>query len=153
MDKKSETAGQHKKRVLPWIIRGSVAIAAVVTLAYVLTTPATPAEAAEQYIEDHYDAVAEAVTHTAFPDNPLQAEILAEVAESIAEQVIPYSCRVTASTGTNVDTRCNLSFALNQPVEVRIEAPFRVRPEHHQPRRLREARSQWFRSRSPSSAR
>ena len=101
-------------------------MAVIVALAYVLTTPPTPAEAAEQYIEDHYDAVAEAVTHTAFPDNPLKAEILAEVAESIAEQVIPYSCQEAGKSGSAVDTRCNLSFALNEPIELRMEAPFRV---------------------------
>ena len=49
-----------------------------------------------------------------------------EVAESIAEQVIPYNCQATAGTGTAVDARCNLSFSLNHPLELRIEAPFRV---------------------------
>ena len=121
-----EPKGQTKKRAMTLIIGGFAAIAAVVALAYVLTTPPTPAEAAEQYIEDHYDAVAEAVVHTAFPDNPLKAEIIAEVAESIAEQVIPYSCQATTDTGTTVDARCNLSFSLSQPLELRIDAPFLV---------------------------
>ena len=125
-NKEPETAGQPKKRVLTWIIGGCAVMAAVVGLIYVMTTPPTPAEAAEQYIEDHYDAVAEAVTHAAFPDSPLKAEIIAEVAESIAEQVIPYSCRQTASTNATVDTRCNLSFSLNRPLELRVDAPFQV---------------------------
>ena len=64
--------------------------------------------------------------HTAFPDNPLKAEIIAEVAESIAEQVIPYSCQATSGTGTAVDARCNLSFSLDRPLELRIDAPFRI---------------------------
>ena len=122
----TEPKGQTKKRAMTLIIGGFAAIAAVVALAYVLTTPPTPAEAAEQYIEDHYDAVAEAVVHTAFPDNPLKAEIIAEVAESIAEQVIPYTCQATTDTGTTVDARCNLSFSLSRPLELRIDAPFRV---------------------------
>ncbi len=123
---KPQPQGQTKKRVLTQIIGGCTAVAAIIALAYVLTTPPTPAEAAEQYIEDHYDAVAEAVLHTAFPDNPLKAEIIAEVAESIAEQVIPYNCYATSDQGATVDARCNLSFSLNQPLELRIDAPFRV---------------------------
>ena len=125
-NKEPETAGQPKKRVLTWIIGGCAVMAAVVGLIYVMTTPPTPAEAAEQYIEDHYDAVAEAVTHSAFPDNPLKAEIIAEIAESIAEQVIPYSCQATSDTGTAVEARCNLSFSLDRPLELRVEAPFQV---------------------------
>ena len=121
-----EPRGQTRKRILTWIIGGCAAVAAVVALAYVLTTPPTPAEAAEQYIEDHYDAVAESVTHTAFPDSPLKAEIIAEVAESIAEQVIPYSCQETGNTASAVDARCNLSFSLDRPLELKIEAPFWV---------------------------
>ena len=125
-NQKPESGRQTKKRVLTWVVGSCAAIAAAMALAYVLTTPPTPAEAAEQYIEDHYDAVAEAVVHTAFPDNPLKAEIIAEVAESIAEQVIPYSCQATSSTGTAVDARCNLSFSLDRPLELRIDAPFRI---------------------------
>ncbi len=115
-----------KRGMLAWIIGGCVGIAAVVALVYVLTTPPTPAEAAEQHIEDHYDAVAEAVVHTAFPDSPFKAKIIAEVAESIAEQVVPYNCRETVSAGVTVDTRCNLSFSMDRPMELRIDAPLRV---------------------------
>ena len=123
---KPEPKGQNKKRVLKWVA-GSCAVALVIVgLLYTLSAPPTPAEAAEQYIEDHYDAVAEAVMHAVFSDNPLKAEILAEVAESIAEQVIPYSCQTTIDTGTSADARCNLSLSLNQPLELRIDAPFRV---------------------------
>ena len=122
----TRTNNSTKKRTLTWVIGGCAAVAAVVAMVYVLTTPPTPAEAAEQYIEDHYDAVAEAVTHAAFPDSPLKAEIIAEVAESIAEQVVPYSCEKIAIRRANVDTRCNLSFSLDRPLELRVEAPFRV---------------------------
>ena len=122
----TETKKSTKKRTLAWIAGVCAGIVAIVALVYVVTTPPTPAQAAEQYIENHYDAVAEAVVHTAFPDNPLQAEIIAEVAESIAEQVIPYSCQPTIDTGTAVDARCNLSFSLNQPLDLKIEAPFGV---------------------------
>ena len=125
-NQKCESRGQTKRRVLTWVVWGCTVVATVVVLAFVLTIPPTPAEAAEQYIEDHYDAVAEAVVHAAFPENPLKAEIIAEVAESIAEQVIPYNCPVTSDTGIIVDARCNLSFSLNQPLEIQIDAPFRV---------------------------
>ena len=78
--RKPESRGQTEKRVLTWVVGGCFVVAAVLALSFVLTAPPTPAEAAEQYIEDHYDAVAEAVVHSAFPDNPLRAEIIAEVA-------------------------------------------------------------------------
>ena len=123
---KSESRGKTKKYLLGWVAGGCAVVVAVVGLAFVLTTPLAPAEVAEQYIEDHYDAVAEAVMHAAFPENPLKAEIIAEVAESVAEQVIPYNCQVTSETGTIVDARCNLSLSLSEPLEIRIDAPFRV---------------------------
>ena len=125
-NEKPQPQRQTKKLVLTQIIGACAAIAAIFTLAYMLTAPPTPAEAAEQYLEDHYDTVAEAVLHTAFPDNPLKAEFIAEVAESIAEQVIPYNCHLTSNREATVDARCNLSFTLNQPLELQIHAPFRV---------------------------
>ena len=124
-NRKSESGGQTKKRVLAWVVGGCTVVAAVVGLAFILTTPRTPAEVAEQYIEDHYDAVAETVVHAAFLENPLKVEIIAGIA-SVAKQVIPYSCQVISETGTIVDARCNLSFSFNQPLEIRIDAPFRV---------------------------
>ena len=126
VSRKPESRGQTKKHVLTWVVGGCFVVAAVVALAFVLTAPPTPAEVAEQYIEYYYDAVAESVVHAAFPDNPLKAEIIAEVAESVAEQVIPYNCQAISDTGTTVDARCNLSFSLNQPLEIQIDAPFRV---------------------------
>ena len=117
---------QSRKRILTWVVGACAAVAVAVVLFYVLTTPPTPAGAAEQYIADHYDAVAEAVMHAIFPDSPLKAEIIAEVAESIAEQVIPYNCQTISETGTAVDARCNLSFSISRPVELQVEAPFRV---------------------------
>ena len=126
---KSESGGQTKKYLLGWVVGGCTVVVAVVGLAFILTTPPTPAEVAEQYIEYHYhaaaDAAADAVVHAAFPENPLKAEIIAGVA-SVAKQVIPYNCQVISETGTIVDARCNLSFLLNQPLEIRIDAPFRV---------------------------
>ena len=123
---KPEPKGQNKKSILKWVAGSCVVALIIVGLLYVLSAPPTPAEAAEQYIEDHYDAVAEAVMHAVFSDNPLKAEIIAEVAESIAEQVIPYSCQATTETETAVDAQCNLSLSLNRPIELRIDAPFRV---------------------------
>ena len=123
---KSKSGGQTKNRVLMWVAGGCTVVVAVVVLAFMLTTPPTPAEVAEQYIEYHYHAAAKAVVHAVFPENPLKAEIIVEAAKSIAEQVIPYHCQATSESGTIVDARCNLSFSLNQPLEIRIDAPFRV---------------------------
>ena len=124
-NRKSKSGGQTKKYVLGWVVGGCAVVVAVVGLAFTLTTPPTPAEVAEQYIEYHYHVAADAVVHAAFPENPLKVEIIAGVA-SVAKQVIPYNCQVISETGTIVDARCNLSFSLNQPLEIRIDAPFRV---------------------------
>ena len=122
---KSESRGKTKKYLLGWVVGGCAVVVAVVGLAFILTTPPTPAEVAEQYIEYHYHVAADAVVHAAFPENSLKGEIIAGVA-SVAKQVIPYNCQVISETGTIVDARCNLSFSLNQPLEIRIDAPFRV---------------------------
>ena len=103
-----------------------VNVIAIVVLVYALTMPPSPEEAAESYIEDHYDAVAEAIVHAAFPDNPLTAEVIAEVAESIAERVIPYRCDENKDYRATVGIRCDLSFSLDKPLELRIYAPFQV---------------------------
>ena len=114
------------RRAFVWTIGGCAALVAAIVAVYALTAPPTPVEAAEQYIEDNYDAVAESVVDTAFPDNSLTAEIIGEVAESIAEQVLPYRCDATSETGTTVEARCDLFFSLDRPLELRIEAPFLV---------------------------
>ena len=62
-----------------------------------------------------------------FPDNALKAEIIAEVVESIAERVVPYSCREPETDGvTELDTRCSLSFSADEPINFDIVAPFAV---------------------------
>ena len=113
-------------RVLAGIAGACVAVIAIVVLVYALTMPPSPEEAAESYIEDHYDAVAEAIVQAVFPDNPLTAEVIAEVAESIAERVIPYRCDENKDYRATVGIRCDLSFSLDKPLELRIYAPFQV---------------------------
>ena len=126
MNDDRSTNPTSKIRVLAGIAGACIAVIAVIVLVYTLTTPPSPEEAAELYIEDHYDAVAEAVVQTAFPDNPLTAEVIAEVAESIAERVIPYRCNVNNNYETTVEARCDLSFSLDRPLELRIYAPLQV---------------------------
>ena len=126
MNDDTSTKPTSKIRVLSGIAGACVAVIAIAVLVYTSTTPPSPEEAAELYIESHYDAVAEAVVQTAFPDNPLTVEVIAEVAESIAEQVIPYRCKVNNDYETRVETRCDLSFSLDRPLELQIYAPFQV---------------------------
>ena len=89
----SQSAGAHA-----WLKRSLIALAALAVLAVLITvlfvlwpTP-TPTDVAEQYIENHYDAIAEDIAHLIMPDSPLKAEIAAEILESLAERAIPYSC-------------------------------------------------------------
>ena len=126
MNDDRSTKPTSKIRVLVGITGACVAVIAIVVLVYALTMPPSPEEVAESYIEDHYDAVAEAIVQTAFPDNPLTAEVIAEVAESIAERVIPYRCDVNKDYRATVGIRCDLSFSLDTPLELRIYAPFQV---------------------------
>ena len=126
MNDDRSTKPTSKVRVLAGIAGACIAVIAIIVLVYALTTPPSLEEAAELYIEDHYDAVAEGVVQTAFPDSPLTAEVIAEVAESIAERVIPYRCNVNNDYETTVEARCDLSFSLDRPVELRIYAPFQV---------------------------
>ena len=126
MNDDRSTKPTSKIRALAGIAGACVAVIAIVVLVYALTMPPSPEEAAESYIEDHYDAVAEAIVHAAFPDNPLTAEVIAEVAESIAERVIPYRCNINNDYETTVEARCDLSFSLDKPLELRIYAPFQV---------------------------
>ena len=126
MNDDRSTKPKSKIRLLAVITGACVAVIATAVLVYTLTMPPSPEEAAESYIEDHYDAVAEAIVQTALPDNPLTQEVIAEVAESIAERVIPYRCDVSKDYRATVEIRCDLSFSLDRPLELRIYAPFQV---------------------------
>ena len=126
MNDDRSTKPTSKIRALAGIAGACAAVIAIVVLVYALTMPPSPEEAAESYIEDHYDAVAEAIVHAAFPDNPLTAEVIAEVAESIAERVIPYRCDENKDYRATVGIRCDLLFSLDKPLELRIYVPFQV---------------------------
>ena len=120
-----ENSTRKKKRVLIFGSSLVVVIAVVGFFAYLATTPLSPQEAARQYIEDHYDSVAESVVEAAFREHSLKTEIVAEIGESFAEQVVPYSCGVKddwASSGAD----CQLSFNTQKPIEVEIVAPVKV---------------------------
>ena len=101
-------------------------LAVVFALLYVITTPLPPALAAEQYIEDHYDAIAESVVEFVFQEHSLKTELVAEVGESIAEQVIPYSCAAAPGWET-VGASCSLSFRADRPMKVDIGMPVVVK--------------------------
>ena len=97
-------------------------LAVVFALLYIVTTPLSPSLAAEQYIEDHYDAIAEGVVEFVFQEHSLKTELVAEVGESIAEQVVPYSC-VAAPGWETVGASCSLSFRTDQPMTVELGVP------------------------------
>ena len=98
----------------------------VVALLYVITTPLSPVLAAEEYIEGHYDAVAEDVVEFVFQEHSLKTELLAEVGESIAEQVVPYSC--VAALGWEMNgASCALTFRTDQPMTVELGVPVVVK--------------------------
>ena len=123
---------RRRRPIWPWLVGGGVVLGLVVMVAvlvgiYLVTAPDTPREAALDYIEDQYDALAEEVAYAVFSDSPLTAEIMAEVAESMAEQVIPYRCRAPeAGELTEVEARCTLSFEAEEPLAISIMAPLLV---------------------------
>ena len=58
-----------------WLERSAFGVVVVVfALLYVITTPLSPSLAAEQYIEDRYDAVAEDVVSFALQERSLKTE-------------------------------------------------------------------------------
>lgn len=117
-----------KKRVVVGLAAALVSVAAIGILYVVLPTP-TPAEAAEQYIENHYDAIAEDITHAILPDSPLKAEIAAEILESIAEQAIPYSCVNGVGQPEDADpvfVDCTITAETSKPIEIAIVAPLNM---------------------------
>ena len=100
---------------------------AAVALAYILIPTPTPAEAAEQYIEDHYDAIAQDITHTILPDSPLKAELAAEIVESLTEQLVPYSCVQVAEQALDanpVNVLCTVAARIESHIKLNIAAPF-----------------------------
>lgn len=126
-------ATQGRSRIWLWLIGiGGVALGAVIVVAvvvgfYLVTAPDTPRQAATNYIEDHYDALAEEAAYAILPDSPLLAEVVAEVVESIAERVIPFRCRAPeAGDLDEVEARCTLSFEADEPFAIAIVAPFLV---------------------------
>ena len=124
---------KYKKKL--WIIGLSILAVAVLGIgAYVLLPPLTPAEAAEQYIENHYDSIAEKMAYTIMPDSTIKAEIAAEIVESFAEKLIPYKCWETSSAAPetgNVLVKCEITAKTTKPVEIEIKAPMimRVNPD------------------------
>ena len=122
---------QKKSRKWLWITIGVISVAAVATVLYVLFASITPAETAEQHIEDHYDAIAEELAYAVMPDSPLKAELTAEIAESIAERLIPYRCREARGQGEGanlMDIECRISIELRDtfPIPVKLVAPVGV---------------------------
>ena len=123
--KEKKSRFSNKKLAVGGVAAFVVLVVAVAVL-YVVTTPLSPALAAEQYIEDHYDAIAEDVVEFVFQEHSLKTELVAEVGESIAEQVIPYSC--DGAPGWETDgASCSLSFRTEQPITVEIGVPVVVR--------------------------
>ena len=115
----TEIPGDRKEKfLLEVVIPGAAIVAALVVLAYIATTPPDEATAAEQYVENHYDALAELAVQIVFRENSLKTELIAEVAEAVAEQVIPYQCDPTG--------RCNIAFSTSRPVNIKIDAPAQI---------------------------
>ena len=101
------------------IAAGAVLVLVVaLVLVYLLTAPPDGRTASKQYIEDHYDALAETAVEFVFRENSLKTELIAEVAESAAEQIVPYDC--------TQEGYCALAFSVTKPFAIDINAPLEV---------------------------
>ena len=103
----------------------------IVALGAALSAPPAPEEVAEQYLGDQYDDIAETVVETALSGQSLRSEVMAEIAEALAKQVVPYHCRrelqpLDDPTYDSDDWRCLMSFRTNQPMQIAIQAPVDV---------------------------
>ena len=116
---------KHKKLL---IVSGVIAATIIVAVvAYLLIPAPTPSQAAENYIEDNYDAIAEDLAHAILPDKPITAEIAAEIVESFAEQLAPYSCTQVPGQPADaqlVNVACTITTQIQSPIKLEIEAPF-----------------------------
>ena len=118
-----------KRRCIIGLVAGAAAVVLIAIL-YVISPTPTPAEAAEQYIENHYDAIAEDITHAILPDSPIKAEIAAEILESIAEHAVPYSCHIAprqSGSASPVLVDCTISAETSKPVPLQIVAPLSMK--------------------------
>ena len=113
-------------RAHAWLKRSLIALAALavlITVLFVLWPTPTPTDVAEQYIENHYDAIAEDIAHLIMPDSHLKAEIAAEILESIAERAIPYSCLTAARQSESADpvrVDCVIIASVSTPIDARL---------------------------------
>ena len=105
------------------VLIGIAVLLVIGVLGWFLMPGQSPRDAGRQYIEDHYDAIAEDVVKTAFQNDGIKEELIAEVAESIAEQIVPYDCSNEVELGA-VD--CVLTFKANKPVQITVKADLQV---------------------------
>ena len=113
---------QKGKPSLLKVLAGALVIVVVgAVFAYIVTIPPDEVTASKQYVEDHYDALAERAVEIVFRENSLKTELIAEVAESAAEQIVPYTCDKTG--------RCNISFTTARPFQIDIDAPAQIELE------------------------
>ena len=110
-----------RTKVMGYVVGVILVSLAGLVLAYILTSPPDGRTASKQYIEDHYDALAERAVEFVFRENSLKTELIAEVTESAAEQIVPYECTQAG--------RCGLSFSFNRPFAISIDAPVDVELE------------------------
>ena len=102
---------------------GVVVLLVLSVVGYFVMPGQSPRDAGRQYIEDNYDAIAEDVVKTAFQNDGLKEELIAEVAESIAEQVVPYDCSNVVQQGA---VECNMTFKANKPVPITVRTDLDV---------------------------
>ena len=93
-------------------------VAGLFAVLYIITAPPDGRTASKQYVEDHYDALAETAVELVFRENSLKTELIAEVAESAAEQIVPYDCLESG--------RCALFFSTSRPFQIDIDAPVQI---------------------------
>ena len=119
-DRASTLANNRKsrKKFVNFALGAALLLAVGLALAYFLTIPPDGRTASKQYIEDHYDALAETAVEFVFRENSLKTELVAEVAESAAEQIVPYDCTQAGY--------CILAFSVNSPFAIEINAPVEV---------------------------
>ncbi len=108
----------YQGKLLKFAAGAALLLVAVLGLAYFLTIPPDGRTASKQHIENHYDALAEEAVEFVFRENSLKTELIAEVAESAAEQIVPYDCTQAGY--------CVLAFSANAPFAIDITAPVEV---------------------------
>ena len=142
MEQRYDPTTEVQTSTKPWKQRSIIGLAAttaaavVIAILYALWPTPTTADAAQSYIDDNREAIAEEITRQFLPDSLPKTPLAAEILESIADPPIPHTCR-NAPTGfvqpdlVIVDCTVSAETSEHAPLEIVATITMTVDPDRH----------------------